>query len=106
MPDTVKPLPRRPQIILQSPRRLGLLNNANRANKPMPTALNLDDDEGTMPQRKTRRVRDPYAIDLSDEEDDDLEPPSRPAPIKEESLADFLRNVPPPPSPKMRSVFR
>ncbi|KAB8290677.1 hypothetical protein EYC80_008318 [Monilinia laxa] len=83
----------------------GLLNSSNRADKPMPTALNFDDDEDVMPQRKTRRVRDPYAIDLSDEEDDDLEPPSRPAPIKEESLADFLRNVPPPPSPKMSSVL-
>lgn len=83
----------------------GLLNNFNKTNKPMPATLNFDDDEDMMPKRKTRRVRDPYAIDSSDEEDDDLEPPSRPAPIKEESLADFLRNVPPLPSPKMTSVF-
>ncbi|KAF7892245.1 uncharacterized protein EAF01_010325 [Botrytis porri] len=86
----------------------GLLNGASRVNKPIPTqsAMNVDDDEEVMPKRKTRRVRDPYAIDFSDEEDDDeFEPSSRPAPIKEESLADFLRNVPPPPSPKMTSVF-
>ncbi|KAM0136602.1 hypothetical protein ACHAPC_007701 [Botrytis cinerea] len=86
----------------------GLLNAASRANKPIPTqsGINFDDDEDMMPKRKTRRVRDPYAIDFSDEEDDDeFEPSSRPAPIKEESLADFLRNVPPPPSPKMTSVF-
>ncbi|KAF7925333.1 hypothetical protein BELL_0732g00060 [Botrytis elliptica] len=86
----------------------GLLNGASRANKPMPTqsGMNFDDEEDMMPKRKTRRVRDPYAIDISDEEDDDeFEPSSRPAPIKEESLADFLRNVPPPPSPKMTSVF-
>ncbi|KAF7887407.1 hypothetical protein EAF00_009701 [Botryotinia globosa] len=89
----------------------GLLNGASRANKPMPTQSSMnfdddDDDDDMMPKRKTRRVRDPYAIDISDEEDDDeFEPSSRPTPIKEESLADFLRNVPPPPSPKMTSVF-
>ncbi|KAF7874158.1 hypothetical protein EAF04_002830 [Stromatinia cepivora] len=85
----------------------GLLNSSNRANKPMPTqsGMNFDDDEDMMPKRKTRRVRDPYAIDLSDEEGDEFEHSSRPAPIQEESLADFLRNVPPPPSPKMTSVF-
>lgn len=53
------------------------------------------DEEPVMPQRKTRRVKDPYAIDLSDEEDE-YEAFSKPKPIKEESLADFLRNVPPP----------
>ncbi|KAJ8062340.1 hypothetical protein OCU04_008886 [Sclerotinia nivalis] len=85
----------------------GLLNSSNRANKPMPTqsGMSFDDDEDMMPKRKTRRVRDPYAIDFSDEEDDEFEHSSRPAPIQEESLADFLRNVPPPPSPKMTSVF-
>lgn len=85
----------------------GLLNSSNKANKPMPTqgGMNFDDDEDMMPKRKTRRVRDPYAIDFSDEEDSEFEHSSRPAPIQEESLADFLRNVPPPPSPKMTSVF-
>ncbi|KAK0616034.1 hypothetical protein B0T17DRAFT_510582 [Bombardia bombarda] len=63
------------------------------------------DDDMPMPQRKTRRVRDPYAIDLSDEdeEDDDLTPqPKKRAPTQEESLMDFLKNVPPPPEPIVR----
>lgn len=63
-------------------------------------------DDMPIPKRKTRRVRDPYAIDLSDEEDDMLEDveatpkaASRRPPPKEESLADFLRNYTPPPEP-------
>lgn len=59
------------------------------------------DDSDMIPARKQRRVRDPYAIDLSDEEDDEFgfEQPSstRRAQPKEESLIDFLRNAPPPP---------
>jgi len=58
------------------------------------------DDEDLMPKRKTRRVKDPYAIDFSDEEDDTPQTytrPPKPA-AKEESLADFLRNYDPPPS--------
>lgn len=59
------------------------------------------DDSDMMPTRKQRRVRDPYAIDFSDEEEDDFDmeqPPSmRRAQPKEESLIDFLRNAPPPP---------
>lgn len=58
------------------------------------------DDSDMMPTRKQRRVRDPYAIDLSDEEDDDDmdldQPRTRRAQPKEESLIDFLRNAPPP----------
>lgn len=59
------------------------------------------DDSDMMPTRKQRRVRDPYAIDFSDEEEDDdfdLEQPTtmRRAQPKEESLIDFLRNAPPP----------
>jgi len=74
-------------------------------------------DDMPMPQRKTRRVRDPYAIDLSDEDEDEDElddllgdarrttpraaPPAKRArpQTQEESLMDFLRNVPPPPEP-------
>lgn len=59
------------------------------------------DEPDMMPQRKQRRVRDPYAIDLSDEEeeDDDFDPqPRRKAQQpKEESLIDFLNSAPPPP---------
>lgn len=63
------------------------------------------EDDMPMPQRKTRRVRDPYAIDLSDEEEEDEEdvmpvPRAPPAKTKrEESLAEFLRNYDPPPEP-------
>ena len=73
-----------------------------------PTNNNTFDDDMPMPKRKTRRVRDPYAIDLSDEDEMDEEDylaalnpgPRKPAPKpvrEEESLMDFLRNVPPPP---------
>ncbi|KAI3400096.1 hypothetical protein diail_4326 [Diaporthe ilicicola] len=58
------------------------------------------DEPDMMPQRKQRRVRDPYAIDLSDEEEeDDFDPqPRRKAQQpKEESLIDFLNSAPPPP---------
>lgn len=50
-----------------------------------------------MPTRKQHRVRDPYAIDDSD---DDVEEPLTPAQAKrtqDESLIDFLRNTAPPP---------
>ncbi|TLD25013.1 hypothetical protein PspLS_05579 [Pyricularia sp. CBS 133598] len=64
---------------------------------------NMFDEEDMIPKRKQRRVRDPYAIDFSDEEDDDFEEatpkPSRrlqPPIEKEETLAEFLMNVPPP----------
>lgn len=68
-------------------------------------------DDMPIPQRKTRRVRDPYAIDLSDEDEelDDMEGDSEATPKaerrevkkqpQEESLADFLRNYAPPPEP-------
>ena len=76
-------------------------------NKPLPTQRNDFEEEDMMPKRKTRRVRDPYAIDFSDEEDEfDATMYSRPKPIQEESLADFLRSVPPPPEPVVTSVFQ
>jgi hypothetical protein len=81
----------------------GLLKHAA-VNKPIPGQLNEFDEEDPMPKRKTRRVRDPYAIDLSDE-DEDFMPAPRAKPAQEESLADFLRNVPPPPEPTTTSVF-
>ncbi|KAK2627561.1 hypothetical protein QTJ16_003527 [Diplocarpon rosae] len=65
---------------------------------PTPKSQNTCEEQDVMPKRKTRRIRDPYAVDYSGEEDEDS-PPARPQPIKEESLADFLRNVPPPPAP-------
>ena len=51
-----------------------------------------------MPKRTRRRVRDPYAIDFSDDEDeveDTYAPPTRRT--GEESLVDFLRNTAPTP---------
>ncbi|OBR07792.1 hypothetical protein CH63R_09313 [Colletotrichum higginsianum IMI 349063] len=59
----------------------------------------FDDDEDMMPKRTRRRVRDPYAIDLSDEDEEDYAQAVRPPPKKEESLADFLKNYSPPPEP-------
>ncbi|GAB1313820.1 hypothetical protein MFIFM68171_04030 [Madurella fahalii] len=60
------------------------------------------DGDMPIPKRKTRRVRDPYAIDVSDEEldedDDDLMPkPKKRGQTQEESLIDFLNNYTPPP---------
>ncbi|CAK7202977.1 hypothetical protein SEUCBS139899_005704 [Sporothrix eucalyptigena] len=72
--------------------RIGAGQNANMFGGP---------DDMPVPKRKTRRVKDPYAIDLSDEEDEfDMPLPGsgrRPPPAaKEESLLDFLNSVPPP----------
>lgn len=67
----------------------------------------MGEDDG-MPIRKTRRVRDPYAIDFSDEEvdEEDFMPAPR-APVKrEESLAEFLRNYEPPPEPSSQLSSR
>ncbi|UNI15767.1 hypothetical protein JDV02_002269 [Purpureocillium takamizusanense] len=57
------------------------------------------DDQGMMPQRKQRRVRDPYSIDFSDDENDEAIVTTKPPARKEESLAEFLRNYDPPPEP-------
>jgi hypothetical protein len=67
--------------------------------QPAPTSKMFDEDD-MMPKRKTRRVKDPYAIDFSDDEDDEvlLATPKPPA-KKEESLAEFLMNYEPPPEP-------
>lgn len=82
-----------------------LLKNAS-FNKPLPHQdVTEFDEEDMMPKRKTRRVRDPYAIDFSDEEEEIQVATRRKPPPQEESLADFLRNVPPPPEPTTTSVF-
>lgn len=77
-------------------------NTALLKNRPQQPAQrnNMFDDDDMMPKRKQRRVRDPYAIDFSDEEyDDDLMITPKPPAKKEESLAEFLRNYEPPPEP-------
>lgn len=82
-----------------------LLKNAS-FNKPLPHQdVTEFDEEDMMPKRKTRRVRDQYAIDFSDEEEEIQVATRRKPPPQEESLADFLRNVPPPPEPTTSSVF-
>ncbi|OJD26928.1 hypothetical protein ACJ73_01676 [Blastomyces percursus] len=85
--------------------RTGLLDSANRANtrtQPGPSASGsaIDTAENSMPARKQRRVKDPYAIDF-DSDDDEFEIGIASGGLKahkekEESLADFLRNAPPP----------
>ena len=70
------------------------------------TSLNMFDDadeEDMAPKRKSRKPRDPYEIDISDEEEDDddlLFEMVKPVPKKEESLAEFLRNYDPPAEPQ------
>lgn len=82
-----------------------LLANASK-NKPLPIQNrdDFDEEEDMMPKRKTRRVRDPYAIDFSDEEEE-YEAAPKPRVTQEESLADFLRNVPPPPESTVTPIF-
>ncbi|AEO62245.1 uncharacterized protein THITE_2106203 [Thermothielavioides terrestris NRRL 8126] len=78
-------------------------------NKP-PTSYDAAEVDMPMPKRKTRRVRDPYAIDISDEElEEDEEPVPVPvqnrrkrAQTQEESLIDFLNNYAPPPEPTVQ----
>ncbi|KAL2759016.1 hypothetical protein ACRALDRAFT_2026416 [Sodiomyces alcalophilus JCM 7366] len=63
------------------------------------------EEEDFMPKRTRRRIRDPYAIDLSDEEDEyDYDLAVKPPPKREESLAEFLRNYEPPPSEPTRPI--
>ena len=83
-----------------------LLKNASK-NKPLPVQTRGDfEEEHMMPKRKTRRVRDPYAIDFSDEEEEYLAAAGpRHKAVEEESLADFLKNVPPPVESTTTSVF-
>lgn len=73
-------------------------------NKSMP--FDAGNGDMPMPKRKTRRVRDPYAIDLTDEEledDDEFTPlPNKRAQTQEESLIDFLNNYAPPPEPTVQ----
>ncbi|KAI9780893.1 MAG: hypothetical protein M1816_002639 [Peltula sp. TS41687] len=55
-------------------------------------------ENGPPIQRRRHHVRDPYAIDSDSEEEEDggIESRPRAKPGREESLMDFLRNVPPP----------
>lgn len=87
--------------------RTGLLDSTNRASGkftngfgasgPVSRQPVIPEADG-IPKRTRRKVRDPYAIDFSDEEED-MEELSDPPPrrTEEESLVDFLRNTAPPP---------
>ncbi|KIW28209.1 uncharacterized protein PV07_07889 [Cladophialophora immunda] len=89
--------------------RTGLLDSTNRAAGKFTngfgssaTAISkqpvIPETDG-MPRRNRPKIRDPYAIDYSDEEEEEMEeehePPRRRT--DEESLVDFLRNTAPPP---------
>ena len=106
--DASLPDPRysQPTSVHSSVTSQSALLNSSPKNKPLPPQTRNDfEEEDMMPKRKTRRVRDPYAIDLSDDEDEYEAATPRPKAIEEESLADFLRNVPPPPEAIATSVF-
>ncbi|KAH9892337.1 hypothetical protein F4778DRAFT_316707 [Xylariomycetidae sp. FL2044] len=75
----------------------------SKASKMAQYSGNNFDDDDMMPKRTRRRVRDPYAIDFSDEEDE-LDPMPKPKPKQEESLIDFLNNYQPPPEPTPKPV--
>ena len=70
----------------------------------------VDENEMPMPKRKTHRARDPYSLDLSDDEIDGAEAAPaanrRAPPPKEESLADFLKNYAPPPEPVSQPMMQ
>ncbi|RLL99395.1 hypothetical protein CFD26_104050 [Aspergillus turcosus] len=83
--------------------RTALLETANHSTTPggsSVSAANLSNSRefsDPQPVRKQRRVRDPYAIDDWDDDDylEEFLGSSKPK-QEEESLIDFLRNVPPP----------
>ncbi|KAL2835221.1 hypothetical protein BDW59DRAFT_5288 [Aspergillus cavernicola] len=83
--------------------RTGLLDSANGANARTGSARlhssssGKTTDDDPRPKRTQRRVPDPYAIDWDDDEFEVmLEEPKLKPNREEESLIDFLRNVPPP----------
>lgn len=89
--------------------RTGLLETTNRANVIGYNGTSSHSashaDERPRPQRKQRRVRDPYAIDSDSDEDLEVGASST-TKRGEESLVDFLRNVPAPVSPtRLQSAF-
>ncbi|OAP58548.1 hypothetical protein AYL99_07638 [Fonsecaea erecta] len=89
--------------------RTGLLESTNRAAGKFTNGFGISataiskqpviPETDGMPKRTRPKIRDPYAIDYSDEEDEEMEeeyePPKRRT--DEESLVDFLRNTAPPP---------
>ncbi|RJE20971.1 hypothetical protein PHISCL_06681 [Aspergillus sclerotialis] len=94
--------------LLDSTRRTTIQAGPNtQVSAPSPAPSRNVSDE-PVPARKQRRVRDPYAIDSDDEDDHDDLTSSKPK-REEESLMDFLRNVPPPstqPAPQPFNISR
>lgn len=87
--------------------RTGLLDTSNRAQPSSPDAGRNNGAPSPrsikhppVQARKQRRVRDPYAIESDEENDETLLAPER----EEESLSDFLRNYTPPPPPASRPL--
>ncbi|KAI0407657.1 hypothetical protein F4802DRAFT_520819 [Xylaria palmicola] len=78
-----------------------LLNRSNR--QQLYTANSFDEDD-IMPKRTRRRIRDPYAVDFSDEDDDEFDMNPKPLLKQEESLIDFLNNYPPPAEPLAQPI--
>lgn len=87
--------------------RTGLLESTNRGSSKLSNGFGtgsaavsrqpvIPESDG-MPRRTRRRVRDPYAIDFSDDEEPEEEAPRPQRRGDEESLVDFLRNTAPPP---------
>ncbi|KAI0434293.1 hypothetical protein F5Y09DRAFT_266871 [Xylaria sp. FL1042] len=80
----------------------------NKSNRHQLYAGNSFDEDDPRPKRTQRRVRDPYAIDFSDEDmdedDDEFDTFPKPQPKQEESLIDFLNNYPPPPEPPAQII--
>lgn len=96
--------------------RTGLLDSTNRASGKFSNGAGssvhgvtrqpvIPEAEG-MPKRTQRRVRDPYAIEYSDEEDE-MEEPFAPQHRRgeEESLVDFLRNTAPTPGMATKPIL-
>ena len=86
--------------------RTGLLDTANRAYPPSPSAgrnngapspRSIENPQARPP--KQRRIKDPYHLESDDENDD-----TSLATEHEESLSDFLRNYTPPPAAASRPL--
>ncbi|KAL2857932.1 hypothetical protein BJY01DRAFT_201542 [Aspergillus pseudoustus] len=79
--------------------RTALLDSANgtfiTGTRGVPSSSSHPKDEDARPKRTQRRVPDPYAIDWDDDEFEVMQQEQKPK-REEESLIDFLRNVPPP----------
>ena len=73
--------------LLESTDRAASKYNGTNSSKALPSVA---DSEDFKPQRKQRRVKDPYAIDTDSEDEIESDAPG------EESLVDFLKNNSPP----------